>query len=304
MIHCWECFAFCCFFSYRLTFVKTWCIIKNREGDDTLLKEFYNTQNPNLGLYMVNCGYEDCADHFIAYPQFRKYYLIHYVTKGSGYYEVNNRCFFIKQGDIFIIHPNELVSYYSPDPKNTWSFCWIGFMGEDALSYLKYANMLEYTRSLKNQDFYALVLKSIDYFEKARVTATPLSQCRLSSLVLRCLDAITNVRTNVDRLTDYAGKAISYIEYNYMNGITTKDVAAHLSIDRTHLYRIFKKKLGVSPEEYIIATRMSKAKELLKQSSYSISEIATFVGMRNPSCFTRAFQKTTGISPTHFRSSG
>ena len=265
-------------------------------------KEFYNIQNPEIGLYMVNCGCENCVDHFVAYPQFRKYYLIHYIIKGSGYYEVNNRRFFVKEGDIFIIYPNELVSYYSPDPKHTWSFCWLGFMGKDAPAYLKQTNITEYTCSLKNQDFYNLVLKSIDYFEKASRTATPLSQCRLSSLVLRCLDAITNEKESINRMSDYADKAMSYIEYNYMDGITTKDVATHLSIDRTHLYRIFKKKLGISPEQYIIATRISKAKELLTQSSYSVSEIATFVGMHNSSCFTRTFKKSTGIAPTHFRS--
>lgn len=265
-------------------------------------KEFFNTKNQKTGLYMINCGYEDCIDHFIANPHIRKYYLIHYVTKGSGYYEVKNQKYFVKEGDIFIIYPYELISYYSPDPANTWSFCWIGFSGADAPQYAALAGMTDYTRTVKNQDFYISVKQCLDYIIEMEQKRTVISQFRLTSTIMTCLFAISDKNhPRVERSTEYVDRAIRYIEYNYMNGITTKDVAAHLSLDRTYFYRIFKEWQGTSPEQYIVEYRVKKAKELLCFSQYSISEIATFVGVRDVYYFSKMFKRIAHITPTKYR---
>ena len=78
------------------------------------------------------------------------------MTKGSGFYEVKNQRCFVKEGDIFIIYPYELISYYSPDPAKTWSFCWIGFSGDDAPHYAALAGLTDYTRTV-NQEFFSLI---------------------------------------------------------------------------------------------------------------------------------------------------
>lgn len=265
-------------------------------------KEFFNTKNQKTGLYMINCGYEDCIDHFIAYPQIRKYYLIHYVTKGSGYYEVKNQKYFVKEGDIFIIYPYELISYYSPDPLNTWSFCWIGFSGEDAPQYAALAGMTDYTRTVKNQDFYISVKQCLDYIIEMEQKRSMISQFRLTATIMTCLFAISDKKhPRTERSAEYVDRAVRYVEYNYMNGITTKDVATHLSLDRTHFYRIFKECQGVSPEQYIVEYRVKKAKELLRFTQYSISEIATYVGVRDVYYFSKMFKRIARITPTKYR---
>ena len=98
--------------------------------------EFFNQGKSKYDLFMVNCGYEDCCPDFKCPPHRRKYYLIHYIVKGKGYFTVADERFELSEGDIFIIRPEELVSYYSPDIENTWSFCWVGFGGAAAGDYL------------------------------------------------------------------------------------------------------------------------------------------------------------------------
>ena len=61
--------------------------------------------------------------------------------------------------------------------------------------------------------------------------------------------------------------------------------------------------LGLSFSEYITARRMQKAKELLKDDSRSIEEIANAVGYHDYFYFTKVFKKTQGISPSKYRKS-
>lgn len=63
------------------------------------------------------------------------------------------------------------------------------------------------------------------------------------------------------------------------------------------------KELGLSFSEYITARRMQKAKELLKDDSRSIEEIANTVGYHDYFYFTKVFKKTQGISPSKYRKS-
>ena len=50
--------------------------------------EYFNKENSSLSLRVVNCGYEDCCENFVCRPHMREYFLIHYVVKGSGFYEM------------------------------------------------------------------------------------------------------------------------------------------------------------------------------------------------------------------------
>ena len=262
-------------------------------------KEFFNTKNINLDLYMINCGYEDCIGNFMREPHIRNYYLIHYVTKGAGYYEVEGKRFSVSMGDVFLIYPGQIVSYYSPDITNTWSFCWIGFSGIKAKDYMQLTGISNYTRSAVTPQFYSSIMSCLDYVEESKHN---ISQLRLNTCVLDCLFALTkdNMKQTA-KAVDHADKAVRYIEYNYMNEITPKDVAAYLNLDRTYFFRIFKKYTGISPEQYIMNYRIRKSLELLKNSSYSVSEIAAFVGITDVYYFSRLFKKIMNITPTEYR---
>ena len=96
-------------------------------------------------------------------------------------------------------------------------------------------------------------------------------------------------------------RAVRYIEFNYMNDISPSSIAEFFSIDRTYFYRIFKSATGSSPESYIINYRIKKAADFLRSSSYSVGEIASFVGINDIYYFSKVFKKIKGISPSNYR---
>jgi|GEM_PF-1381173 len=74
---------------------------------------------------------------------------------------------------------------------------------------------------------------------------------------------------------------------------------AHLSY--CQLFRLFKRQLGQSPQQYIEQQRIEYAKRLLTLNRLAIKEVAAQVGFANQLYFSRRFQKVTGLSPTQYR---
>ncbi len=73
-------------------------------------------------------------------------------------------------------------------------------------------------------------------------------------------------------------------------------------VSRDYLGRIFHQELGLSPWDYLLRCRIRR-QELLRETSLSITEIATQVGFDDPSYFGRLFRKEVGRSPRQYRES-
>ncbi len=83
--------------------------------------------------------------------------------------------------------------------------------------------------------------------------------------------------------------------------LTVESVAAGLDVHRSSLCRAFKGRVGVSPQQYLISTRMQKAMSLLKETDLQVSEVARATGYPDPNYFARAMKKTVGMAPLEFR---
>ena len=98
-------------------------------------KIFYNPlYEPDSDLAFLGCGHEKCNPDFSDGPSIRNSYILHYIVSGNGYYETDGQKHSLKQGDVFAIYPDDLVTYYA-DKNNPWEFCWIIFKGKLAHKY-------------------------------------------------------------------------------------------------------------------------------------------------------------------------
>lgn len=96
-------------------------------------------------------------------------------------------------------------------------------------------------------------------------------------------------------------KTIVYLQQNYAQNLSRQQMAQAVGVSVGYLGRIFLHELGLSPVEYLNRYRIKIAKELLKNTSTSITEIATQVGFDDSAYFSRAFSKQVGLSPRAFR---
>jgi AraC-like DNA-binding protein len=96
--------------------------------------------------------------------------------------------------------------------------------------------------------------------------------------------------------------AIRYILENYTEpSLSVSSISNYVGISETHLRRLVKSKLNMSPIQYITSLRIEKAKNMLISSNCMISEIASFCGFLDQYYFSREFKAAVGISPTDFK---
>jgi two-component system response regulator YesN len=97
-------------------------------------------------------------------------------------------------------------------------------------------------------------------------------------------------------------QAVRFINDNYRTDIRLAAVAREAGMSPAHFSRIFKKVMGLSYQEYLNSRRITKAKNLLRTSAQSVTEIAFSLGFADPTGFGRIFKKLTGQTPSAYRS--
>jgi AraC family transcriptional regulator len=68
-----------------------------------------------------------------------------------------------------------------------------------------------------------------------------------------------------------------------------------------HFSRMFKRATGLSPSQYFIRLRMSRARSLLLETDRSVIDIGLEVGYSSPSHFSQVFRREVGITPSAYR---
>ena len=98
-----------------------------------------------------------------------------------------------------------------------------------------------------------------------------------------------------------AQNAVKYIEENYMEKLKLSDVADHVYVSQWHLSKILNQHVEKSFSDILNHARIEKAKELLREPSLRIGDIAEKVGFLDMAHFSRVFKKNTGFSANEFR---
>ena len=96
-------------------------------------------------------------------------------------------------------------------------------------------------------------------------------------------------------------QAQMWLQDNYGREILLKDVAARFDMSMRSFNRRFKAALSKTPLQYLQEIRIENAKDLLKTSNLSITEIAYRVGYQDMSHFTGLFKKFLAVTPSEYR---
>lgn len=92
-----------------------------------------------------------------------------------------------------------------------------------------------------------------------------------------------------------------YIEQNDNKPLTLEELSTALHFSQSYIFRIFKKNFNISPMQYHTVLRVQRAKQMIRYTNLSITEIAEAVGFDSPQNFSRVFKKTDGHPPSDYR---
>jgi AraC-like DNA-binding protein len=97
--------------------------------------------------------------------------------------------------------------------------------------------------------------------------------------------------------------AMAYMHEHFSEPIARRDVAQYVNIAEDYLTFCFRKELSITPVKYLQRYRVNQAKQLLKNTDKTITDVALSVGFSDSGYFSRIFHREVGLSPEAFRNS-
>lgn len=95
--------------------------------------------------------------------------------------------------------------------------------------------------------------------------------------------------------------ALEYIRENSAEKLRLTDVADQVYVSQWHLSKLLNKHTGKTFSDILNGARMDKSKELLKDPSLRICDVAEMVGFQDLAHFSRVFKKMEGMSANEYR---
>lgn len=96
-------------------------------------------------------------------------------------------------------------------------------------------------------------------------------------------------------------EAVTLMEANIEEPLTTHELAEHLGISRRQLERLFKKYLQAVPSRYYLDLRLQEARKLLRESDRAVGDIALLTGFSSGAHFSTAYRNHFGMTPREER---
>mgnify|MGYP001028404797 CR=1 FL=1 len=262
-------------------------------------REYYRETGSGEALAFYFCGWEKCEPGHAFGPAVRPHFLFHFILSGRGYYERGGVRHALRAGQGFLILPGESTCYEA-DRDEPWEYCWIGFGGKEAGGILKECGLGEDSLIYEDRSGGRLkreMMQLVDSFVHSEVNNYSL----LGRLYLCLSCMVAKAPTGGGAVQDYVSRSLEFIRNNFSYDIGVAEIARSVGIDRTYLYRIFRRQVGEAPKEYLTAFRLGRAAEMLEDTALSVTEIALSCGFKEASLFDRHFGAAYHCTPLQYR---
>ena len=92
--------------------------------------------------------------------------------------------------------------------------------------------------------------------------------------------------------------ALQIMDNNIEDPLTPDEIADLVGLSTRQLERLFQQNLNTSPKRHYMTMRLDKARDLLRQTTLSITEVASACGFKSVSHFSRSYRRAFGVSPS------
>ncbi|MBP3611154.1 MAG: AraC family transcriptional regulator [Lachnospiraceae bacterium] len=251
-------------------------------------------------IQVYEVGRQKCPPKHSYGPIVRGKFILHYVVDGQGRLCLRDQEYAISGGEIFVIYPEELA-YYEADEKNPWRYLWVIFQGDKAEEILRQLGITETQPVFKSKESGTEILTCMEtlLYEYGQELRTMGNMYALLQTMKNYFSMQKEHKTQPQQ--DYVQKIKRYIEYRYVEELKVSELAEHCGLNRSYMTKCFKEATGLSPKEYLLQYRMTKAKELLAGKDMPISNVAYAIGYSDPLAFSKMFRKREGMSPLEYR---
>lgn len=228
-----------------------------------------------------------------------KYYEIELYLSGEGSSYIDGKEYPHKRGNLLFVKPG--CVRHSRNKFLCFSVHII-MNEEDASFFEDMPPAMKITDFMKFEKCYAEIIAA---FENKLDNQHLLLQSKLYELcnmILSELKLKTSIKSSSTKVSPKViEKAIDYIDTNYMQQISLKDISAYANYSPIYFHKAFKDYTGTTPHDYLEKKRLDTARLLLLTSNLSMNEICENCGFTSHSYFDYKFKKTYGVTPSTFK---
>jgi AraC-like DNA-binding protein len=230
-------------------------------------------------------------------------YLVLYTTNGRGSLTYDGKSYVLSPGQLFYVDCRK-YQHYRTDPDELWEMVWVHFNGGSSPAYYeRFSAAGSPVLRLSDDSRIPAIMGDIVSLGQRRTFHSELTGSRLIvDLLTELLLAVQNRDASAaPGIPALVRDVMKHYDRHYEEPLKLDDVASAFSVDKYHLSKEFKRYTGFSPNEYLIHTRITRAKELLRFTDMPVAEIASSVGVDNVSHFINLFRDRETTTPLAYR---
>lgn len=229
-------------------------------------------------------------------------HILFYTLGGEGVVQQGTQTVRLAKGQALLMDCREPQSYATSPDRNHWYHLWAHIDGSGVAAageVLGLPRLFPIAVSLSRMQPHFETLFELLAFESIE------NHARVS-LAVHAL--VTELVIGAQRATgrsedDPVDLACAYIADRLSEKVGIDDMAQAASVSPSHLIRLFKRKLGTTPHDYLLRRRITRAKELLAETTLTSAAIAEAVGFNSESNFSYRFKQMVGQGPRSYRQS-
>lgn len=282
-------------------------VLTNTEFKSIKLDNPFNYSNISSSLDISEIYtkfYQEKGTNYNFSGEKHSYWELTYVDKGELLTTIDGVSYHLKQGDLIFYAPMQFHTQ-STFEKISSSYLTINFKMN-----FNHADLLCNKIFSIQRDSYFIVTRLIEELSNNNLYSDDLSLCYLKQLIIQMLrldNSHFHSKPTTHMQQTYENELLNdillYIDDNIYEKISVSTLCEHFCISTSMLHSLFRKNMNNTAKNYINELKLSKSKELIRNSTHTLSEISEMLGFSSIHYFSKKFKSYFNISPTEYSKS-
>ena len=222
---------------------------------------------------------------------------IEFIYKGKGILEINGHSYSPGENSIYILHKHSDHRYW-PDKKEPWEKIFFEVDG-------KFMEYLLKTYRIDKTYYIPDCPQLRKYFEEMLHQRHGIGEINRQAAIIfhRLLEECHTIlyASPIQAIPPEILELKKFIDDNIEQKVKLDSYCRERHRSCPSLIRMFKKKFGTSPYDYLLQRRIEEARLMLRYSAFSVKEIAFRLKFSDQYYFSNYFKRKTGMSPQKYR---
>ncbi len=234
---------------------------------------------------------------------------LYFPLEGEGYVLFNNKELHLRPGFMYLIPPFVSTEVHCPKRLVKYWTHFNAFLLDSELDIFTLGNAdneILVADPGRVTGLFQLLVRSYRLhpnYRKAPVPPIRELECNaaLTLLLVPFYESLISAAAHNPGVNERFLKILHYVEAHLSGALSLKELAREVHLNPTYLSNMFAEKMGIPLIQYCNNRRIVRAINLLRNTDYSLEEIAMQQGAESTAAFSRLFKRRTGMSPRAYR---